>query len=451
MRRWRGLKALVHEAVDRTVDLVYEGHESTARNVLRVTDVADATREPARAVDAIRRLGTRGVLGTIKAVNRAVEVVTDAGLDVAEARFGQRDAPSLIRAVPLRSDVLKTADWLGDAGLGLVNAALGDHLHAKENGLDLGMSFRVGDHYVRTLDRATLVRALPAPSPRVVLFVHGLGTTEWSWVLEAQAYHGDPSATFGSLLARDVGVTPVWLRYNSGRHVSTNGRLLARELERFVDAYPIPIEELVLVGHSMGGLVVRSACHYGSESGARWVSLVRRVVSLGAPHRGAPLAKLGAVLTTVLGAIDLPGTLVTSRVLEGRSAGIKDLRHGSLVDEDWLGKDPDALDSPGAKDIALLPDVTYSFVSATITRDPEHPLGRLIGDLLVRVPSSAGPTVQSRAFPIETDHFGGVMHHELQNHPGIYEVVRDAVKNGPSATAVGIITSPTPPFVILRP
>jgi pimeloyl-ACP methyl ester carboxylesterase len=431
MQRWRGLKSLVHQAVDAVVDLVDEGHESTARNVIRVTDVSATTREPARAVDAIRRFGTRGVLGTIKVVNRAVEKVTDVGLDVAEARFGGRDRPGLVPALPMRSDVLKSADWIGDAGVGLVNAALGDHLHAANNGLDMGMMFRAGDFYVRTLDRATLAEALPNASPRVALFVHGLGTTEWSWCLEADAYFGDPTANFGSLLAKDTGITPIWLRYNTGRHVSSNGRELAQQLERFVDAYPVPIEELILIGHSMGGLVVRSACHYatagGSESRARWIGLVRRVISLGSPHHGAPLAKLGAVLTTVLGAIDLPGTLVTSRVLEGRSAGIKDLRHGSLVDEDWLDKDPDALDLEGAQQIPLLPGVAYSFVSATITRDPAHPLGRLIGDLLVRVPSSTGSSIEQREFAIDTDHFGGVMHHQLQNHPAIYEVVRAAL------------------------
>lgn len=426
MRRWRGLKSLVHRAVDRTVDLVGEGHESTARNVLRVTDLTPATREPARVVNAVRRVGTRGVLGTIKAVNRVVEVVTDAGLDA--AGLDAQDTRALVPAVPMRSDVLKTATWVGDAGLGLVNAALGDHLDASANGLDLGMWLRAGEHYVRRFDRATLAEALPSPRPRVVLFVHGLGTTEWCWCLEAEAYHGDPTATFGSLLARDLGITPVWLRYNSGRHVSTNGRDLADLIERFVDAYPIPLEELVLVGHSMGGLVVRSACHYGSEAKARWVGLVRRVISLGSPHKGAPLAKLGAMLTTVLGAIDLPGTLVVSRVLEGRSAGIKDLRHGSLVDEDWIGRDPDALDAPGATQIPLLPGVAYAFVSATVTRDPEHPVGRLVGDLLVRVPSSEGLAVEKRAFAIETERFGGVMHHQLQNHPAVYEVVRAAIE-----------------------
>lgn len=429
MRRWRGLKSLVHEAIDRTVDLVGEGHESTARNVMRVTDRIEPVRAPARAVDAIRRVSTRGVLGSIKLVNRAVEAITDAGLDLVEARAREQSTPGLVPAMPMRSDVLRTAEWIGDAGLGLVNAAIGDHLKARDNGLDLGMVLRAGDAYLARLDAETVKAAIAAPSPRVVLFVHGLGTTEWSWVLEAHAYHGDPTATFGSLLARDLGVTPIWLRYNTGCHVSTNGRALSELLERFVLAYPIPIEELVLVGHSMGGLVVRSACHYGAEAGAGWVGRVRRVISLGSPHRGAPLAKLGAVLTTVLGAIDLPATLVTSRVLEGRSAGIKDLRHGWLVDEDWIGRDLDALDAGPGREIPLLPTVTYSFVSATVTRDPEHPLGRMIGDLLVRVPSSTphDAVLEEHTFPIETERFGGVMHHQLQNHPAIYEVVRRAL------------------------
>jgi pimeloyl-ACP methyl ester carboxylesterase len=211
--------------------------------------------------------------------------------------------------------------------------------------------------------------------------------------------------------------------------VSSNGRLLASELQRFVDAYPVPIEDLTLIGHSMGGLVVRSACHYASEEKRSWVDRVRHVVCLGTPHEGAPLEKLGNVVTGLLGAIDLPGTQVTARILEGRSAGIKDLRHGSLVDEDWLGRDPDALLEDAKREVPLLPNASYHFVSATVTRDPAHPLGHLIGDLLVRVPSSSGPRALERKFPIETSPFGGVMHHQLQNHPAIYAVVRRALTN----------------------
>jgi triacylglycerol lipase len=424
MRRWRGLKALVHDAVDRTTDLVGVGHESTARVVMQVTDRIEPVSRPARIVNAVRRVSTAGVLGTIKVVNRAIEAVSDAGLDVAEESF--RTAATETPAVPMRSDAMTSATWVGDAALGLVNAVVGDHLAEKNNGLDLGMVFRVGDTYV-SASREILARALPAPSPKVVLFVHGLGTTEWSWCLESLAYHGDATTSFGTLLAADLGYTPVWLRYNTGRRVSSNGRQLAADLQRFVDAYPIPIEELALVGHSMGGLVLRSACHYATEDGLAWAALVRHVICLGTPHQGAPLEKLGNLVTGLLGAIDLPGTQVTARILEGRSAGIKDLRHGSLVDEDWLGRDPDALLEEAKRAVPLLPRASYHFVSATVTRDPQHPFGQLIGDLLVRVPSSAGPILEERTFAIETSRFGGVMHHQLQNHPAIYAVVRAAL------------------------
>lgn len=428
MRRWRGLKALVHDAVDRTTELVEEGHESTSRSVMKVLGAIEPLAEPARFVDGVRRVATKGVLGTIRTVNRAVEVVTDVGLDAAahaaRSRSGELAEPE--SAVPMRSDATRSLAWASDAALGVVNGAIGDTLHARANGLDLGMSLRHHDAYVE-LEREALARAIPGATPRVAVFVHGLMTTEWSWCLESAAYHGDPSASFGSLLARDLGYTPLFVRYNTGRHVSENGRLLARQLERLLHAYPIPIEELLLVGHSMGGLVVRSACHYAAAEQLAWPAHVRRVFCLGSPHHGAPLEKLGQLAAALLGAIDTPGTRIPARLIEGRSAGIKDLRNGALVDEDWLGRDPDALrEDDAARDVPLLDHVAYHFVSATLTTDPAHPLGQLVGDLLVRVPSASGSRLTQRTFPIDTRHHGGVLHHQLQNHPAVYDQLRAA-------------------------
>lgn len=420
----------MHDAVDRTTRLVEEGHESSARSVVRVLGAVEPAREPVRVVDGVRRVATAGVLGTIRVANRAVEAVTDAGLDAALAHRPTVDGAPL----PGRSDVLGTRGWWGDAALGLLNGAIGDHLHARDNALDLGMSFRHEDAYL-TLEPAAVREAMPAPSGRVAVFVHGLGTTEWSWWLGAADYHGDPGASFGTLLARDHGYTPVYVRYNTGRHVSENGRRLAFELGRLLEAYPAPVEELLLVGHSMGGLVVRSACHYGAQDGLAWPALVRRVFCLGSPHHGAPLEKLGHLATATLAAIDTPATRITARVIAGRSAGVKDMRHGALVDEDWLGRDPDALLQPDLLTIPLLPHVEHHFVSATVTRDPDHPLGALVGDLVVRPPSASGARVERRSFPIETSRYGGVLHHQLQNHPSVYATLRDALAPGPGPSA----------------
>lgn len=452
MKRLRGLKALVHDAIDATTHLVREGHESSARAAMRVTDRIAPIAATARGVDCVRRLSTDAVLGTIRLVNRGVEALSDAGLDLADRARSASSEPSDVEAVeaairpamPMRSDAASSAAWIGDAALGLVNAAVGDHLRRRDNGLDLDMSLRAGDSYVdlasphaaRALALA-LERVGQTAGGRAVVFVHGLGTTEWSWCLEAATYHGDPSACFGSLLQRDLGLTPLYVRYNTGRHVSENGRALDALLDALLAAYPVPLNELALVGHSMGGLVVRSACEQAREAPSAWLSRVQSVFCLGSPHGGAPLEKLGNVVTGVLGAIDLPGTLIPARILEGRSAGIKDLRHGALLDEDWVGRDPDALLDPGRRKVPLLPGVAYHFVSATLTRDPEHPLGRIVGDLLVRVPSALAPgdeaeRRQERRFEIETHRFGGVLHHQLQNHPAVYALVRDALAVPPA-------------------
>jgi triacylglycerol lipase len=424
MQRWRGLKSLIHDAVDYTTELVEEGHESTSRSVMRAFDLVPPLAGPARAVDGVRRVTTKGVLQTIRVVNRAVQVVTDLGLDVAE-RAMDEDTQG---AIALRSDAVGTAPWIGDAALGLVNGVIGDHLHARDNGLDLGMSLRFGDGYLPLDDAEATARALDGAGRRVALFVHGLATTEWCWWLESDAYHGDASASFGSLLQRDLGYAPIWARYNTGRHVSENGRALAEALDRLCGAHEI--DELLIVGHSMGGLVSRSACHYAHLEARPWVSRVRRVFALGSPHHGAPLERIGHLAAVLLSAIDTPGTKIPARLIAGRSAGIKDLRHGALVDEDWIGRDLDAPGDPELARVPLLPHATYHFIAATVTEDPEHPVGRIIGDLLVQRPSASGVELTHETFPIETQCFGGILHHQIQNHPAVYAQLRRALADG---------------------
>ena len=283
------------------------------------------------------------------------------------------------------------------------------------------MVVRVGDRYVGA-DRSSLEDALKNidATNKVAVFVHGLGTTEWSWCLEADAYYGDASATFASMLARDLGFTPIFVRYNTGRHVSENGRSFAALLEALVLAYPLPIRDLSVFGHSMGGLVSSSACHHAEADEMAWTKVLRRVFYFGSPHQGAPLARLGHALTETLGHVDLPATKILARILAARSAGVHDLYNGAIVDEEWLTH------HPLARDTLPLEHAAHYFVSASVTEDPAHPVGKIIGDLLVRVSSASGPRMSEHAFPIDTRHYGGVMHHHLQNHPAVYEQVRAA-------------------------
>jgi pimeloyl-ACP methyl ester carboxylesterase len=239
--------------------------------------------------------------------------------------------------------------------------------------------------------------------------------TEFSW---------GTGETYGTRLERDLGYTPMTVRYNSGLHISQNGRCLSELMDELVAAWPVEVERIALVGHSMGGLVARSACHRGAEDGAAWAQLVKTSVSLGTPHLGAPLEQ--AVHYLSAGLARLPETRPFANFLRRRSGGIRDLRQGSLVDEDWRDCDPDALKAAACAEIPLLEGATHCFISATVTRSDRHPLGRLIGDTLVLKPSATGRS-RTRRIPFEEEfgmHLGAAHHFALLNHPAVYEKLR---------------------------
>ena len=280
----------------------------------------------------------------------------------------------------------------GAAVISIVNGLIGDTLESQGNPLTQPMAIR---------------RQGAVETPRIAVFLHGLMETEYSW---------GGRGNYGERLAEEAGWTPVWVRYNTGLRISENGRSLAELLEATVLGWPVEVREIALIGHSMGGLVCRSAAHQALGSEMGWVKRVSHVVSLGTPHRGAPLEEIVHVGSAALDL--LPETRGVSRFLRRRSGGIRDLRRGSLVDDDWKDADPDALRAAACEEIPLLEGAKHCFVSASLTRSPKNPLGRLVGDMLVLAPSAA-PWRDEEAF-----HLGGVNHFALLNHPAVYEKLR---------------------------
>lgn len=307
--------------------------------------------------------------------------------------------------------------------LGALNGIWGDTLAERYPELAVSMTIRREGRDV-AVDRQSMARAFPDATPKVAVYVHGLCETDASWARHAREHWGDASATYATMLQRDLGCTPVLLRYNTGLHVSDNGRQLAALLERVASCWPVPVEEVILIGHSMGGLVARSACHYASAEGLCWTAHLAHVVCLGTPHLGAPLEKavhLGSWL-----AAGLPETRGLARALNGRSAGVKDLRFGSVVEDDWREIDPDELCRDRCTDVPFLPHAAYSFIGVSLTANPHHPIGALVGDLLVRVPSAAGRG-RKRTLPFEAErgrHIGRLNHFDLLNHPAVYDQLR---------------------------
>ena len=303
-----------------------------------------------------------------------------------------------------------------------MNGLWGDTLAATQPALALPMTVRANGRDV-PLDRASVAAAFPDATSRLVVFLHGLAESDVSWWRRAP---GDAEApgSYGDRLHRDLGFSPVYLRYNSGLRVSDNGRALSRLLGDLTAAWPVPARDITLIGHSMGGLVARSACHDATQHGAAWVASVRTVVTLGTPHLGAPLEKAVHVAEWLLSRV--PETAALARPLHGRSAGVRDLRFGNVVEEDWFGHDPDELLRDRCTEVPLLDHVTYYFVAACLTRDPGHPAGQLLGDGLVRYASASGQG-RTRHIPFEIGHgahLAGIGHLSLVNHPDVYAQLR---------------------------
>jgi pimeloyl-ACP methyl ester carboxylesterase len=192
----------------------------------------------------------------------------------------------------------------------------------------------------------------------------------------------------GAALARDLGYTPVYLHYNSGLHVSTNGQAFAGLLEDLVQQWPVSLTEVVLIGHSMGGLVARSACHYGMLARHEWLPSLTRLVLVGTPHHGAPLERGGNWVDMLLGASAYSAPL--ARLGKIRSAGITDLRFGNLVDEDWNQRDRFELGDDRRAAVPLPEGVACYAIAATTGKAAGDLSDRLLGDGIVPLASALG-------------------------------------------------------------
>lgn len=248
-----------------------------------------------------------------------------------------------------------------DVARAVVAGAVGDRLH---DAIPMRLHAPVGGEDV---------------GARVCVFVHGLMATPRAW----QAGEID----YAVALRERFGVCCVHAEYNTGRHISTNGRELAQRLEATIGS---EVEELSFVCHSMGGLVVRSACHYGIEAGHRWVSGLRRVFLLGVPSHGAPLEQLAHLAAFTLRTIWNPWTRLVGRALDLRSAGIKDLRHGFVLDEDWRHIDVDVLRLAQPRRARVPEAARWYAIAGALGADGRAFWSRVLGDGMVRAPSTQG-------------------------------------------------------------
>lgn len=430
MQRLKGLISLVFDAIAETTSLVERTHLAVARKSVDCFVPVEPASTAAQAVNELHGKVASGVYKSIHLVNQGAQKGFNLAADLVISQVEQskrRNQGSF--ETPIDAHVPGSSRRFVDRAQSAINGLYGDHLHRDRSELSLGMTIRhAGDDLVMRTD--TLADAFTNPGRKICVFVHGLGCTEWMWSNKYGRDNPKPGVNFGSRLETDCGYTPVFIRYNSGQHVSENGQSLSKLLSDLLTMFPKDIEEIIVVGHSMGGLVARSAAHYGNAHNEVWVSKLRHVFCIASPHLGSPVEKGVNLLAGILNTFNTAGTQVPASILNTRSAGIKDLRFGYTIDEEWAGNDPDSILDDNRQNIPLLDSVDYHFLAATITKDPTHPMGQLLGDLLVRVPSATGHSnAPDRRIPFRSNRvLSGKSHLKLANHPDVYDVIRQCIE-----------------------
>lgn len=315
---------------------------------------------------------------------------------------------------------------LGDKGisfehkelfLAVLNGVIGDYLEEHKNPLAIPMQFRNKGNAIE-LNAESIQQAYPKINGKILIMAHGLCMDDIRWARNGHNH--------GVELANELDYTPIYLRYNTGRHISTNGQDFNVLLEELVNNWPVPIEEIVILAHSMGGLVSRSAFHYGEQAENTWITHLKKIVFLGTPHHGAPLERAGNYI--VLLAESMPYLKPFARLGKIRSAGITDLRHGSLLDEDWvgIGRFEEQMDSRTT--IPLPQHVACYAVAAIIGEESDDLSIHALGDGLVYIDSALGQhDIAAKNLAFKQDNtwvVHGNNHMDLLDNPIIYAQVR---------------------------
>ncbi|RKG91975.1 esterase/lipase family protein [Corallococcus terminator] len=383
----RGASRLAVQATQGVIGIVREMHCTIASGP---AILGSPLSRPVRALTGL-------VYGTLEGVTQQV----GAGLDAVLAQL---------------------APWLGDslpgpqreAVVAALNGVLGDALDEGGNPLAIPMAFRIHGQPL-SLEPAALRAALPGAGSRVIVLVHGSSMNDLQWNRLGHDH--------GAALARDLGYTPLYLHYNSGLHVSRNGRAFSELLEQLVAAWPVPLEELTLVGHSMGGLVSRSACLDAEARGHGWRHRLRKLVCLGTPHHGSPLERGGSWIDVLLGIS--PYSAPFARLGRIRGAGVTDLRFGNVLDEHWEGRERFGWGGDVRRKLALPDGVDCYAIAATSAQAWAE---RLPGDGLVPVASALGRHLQPELtlrFPEANQRIILRANHlDLLNHPEVYDTLR---------------------------
>ncbi|MSQ83583.1 MAG: hypothetical protein EXR77_11955 [Myxococcales bacterium] len=283
-----------------------------------------------------------------------------------------------------------------DQTVGVLTGAVGDYLARSGNALAMPMTLAQDGEPLEATPEA-LRAAYAQPASRLVLLVHGLMATELAFAFGQVQSHTD----YGTQLEAR-GWSALRVRYNSGLAVAPNALELAQLLEQVVQAWPVQVTEIALIGHSMGGLVVRGACAVATETKLTWPTLVRHVACLGTPHCGAPLERGGRWAVEVLQQLPDPVANLLGQWAQARSEGIQQLAAAATTF--WLA------------------DARHLLLASSLAG--ETPLAPLVGDGMVSLTSALA---QGEGLPeapnVDRKVLQGLHHATLAFAPQVGEVL----------------------------
>jgi len=305
---------------------------------------------------------------------------------------------------------MPSTGW-SERGISILNGVVGDYLDRRGNGLAIPMSF-VQDGAPLAVNAHALNVAQPELTGKMVVLVHGWCCNEDVWRFPKDG------ETYATKLQRDAGYTPFAVRYNSGMPVADNGAAFASLLTALADVYPRAIDDVVLIGHSMGGLVIRSACQFGAEANVPWLSRIRHIFYLGTPHDGADLERFAQGATVTMTSSRNPITRLLGRILDARSAGVRDLHDGEVK----AGTGDAGAQAP----LPWLATARHHRLVGTLTSNPEDAVSKTFGDGLVRVPEGPQGAPPGERHP-DVAVFPGIHHMQLARNMTVYAAILAAI------------------------
>ena len=395
---WRGLGDLIELATRRLSAPVEGVHHAIADGWFHV-----AGHNGSRGHTA-HRAATESLYGSVRIAGSIARV----SLDIGATTIG-----NLHRVRPL---------WDSRIGAGIraaANALWGDEFERSSSPLHTELSIRDTTGTPVTTDSVTLSLTFEKSTPRLAVLLHGLGKTERCW--NPKTTDDANTTSLPEMLEAD-GFTPILVRYNSGRRVSDNGEALAALLEEITKNWPTPVDEIVLIGHSMGGLVARSSLYAGRSANHDWIDSANHLVALATPHFGSPIEKGAHVASELL--TSAVATRSLGEFIDGRSAGIKDMRHGTIHSTDHSDH-PEISERNHVVVAPPIKGVRQHHAVGVVTDSASHPLGFLVGDLVVRVNSATGISSTGHVASANVRVFGGLDHLGLLHDASVHTQIRE--------------------------